>query len=591
LPGEPQLEKERALTDVDLLTRVGESVAASTGYLYRRQRPDGAWTDRLSSSAAPTALATLAFARASRSRYRREIEAGLGWLRRNQRADGGWSLADADPPSDISVTAFAIAAFKVLDPGNSAAFIDRGMEFIGANGGESAVFPNIRTWRELVSVTWAMEGLRAPDDQPVQPLEIMLLPSRLRNRASIALPGVIGLGIGQSRMMSLSRLARAARRLAEPRGLAWLRAATGPNGGIEECPLMAALVFTGLRLAGEDVGGDIQRDCLRYLEQTQRPDGSWAIDRDLEIAVTAYAVFALAECGDVAADPRLALTRDWLLSTQWKEPFKPLGLPAGGWSWAAPSGWPESEDTAVVLSALTALGVPSDHPAIRRGLRWLYAMQNTDGSWSEWIRNSSQVHDGPCAGVTSHVVMALHRLAQRGDRARIDRALGYFRSAQHQDGSIPSLWFRDRTHGTAKLLETHAELGMAGDPVASGAYRWLLDNQRDDGAWPAKIVEGAPEGGTVEETAWALYSLLRAGAPPWDRRVTAAVEWLLARQDAAGTWPQSVVGLYYDTLYYSDDLIAHTYALRALGRWLGCAGPVGSGEQAYTRGSRVVLEA
>jgi hypothetical protein len=24
-------------------------------------------------------------------------------------------------------------------------------------------------------------------------------------------------------------------------------------------------------------------------------------------------------------------------------------------------------------------------------------------------------------------------------------------------------------------------------------------------------------------------------------------------------------------MYYSDDLIAHTYALRALGRWLRCA--------------------
>jgi len=580
------------LTDVDLLKRVAHAVESAADYLYRRQRPDGAWTDRLSSSAAPTALAVLALARADPSAHRAEITAGLDWLRRHQRADGGWSLADADPPSDVSVTAFAIAAFKVLDPDNSARCIDRATGFIARGGGESAVFPDIRTWRELVSVTWALEGLRDVRDQPVQPLEIMLLPARVRNRASIALPGVIGLGIGQSRVLPMSLLARVARRLAEPRGLAWLRAAAGPNGGIEECPLMAALVFTGLRIAGEDVGADIQRDCLRYLLQTRRPDGSWAIDRDLEIAVTAYAVLALAECGDVAADPRLRPTREWFLSTQWKEPFKPLNLPAGGWSWAAPSGWPESEDTAVVLTALAELGLPRDHPAVKQGLRWLFSMQNRDGSWSEWLRNSNQIHDGPCAGVTGHVVMALqHLLEESGSRAPIDRALRYFRTAQNADGSIPSLWFRDCSHGTAKLLETYAELGMADDPVAVKAHRWLRASQRPDGSWPAKIVEGAPAGGTVEETAWAAYSLLRAGAGAWDHQLTQAVEWILDRQDAAGTWRPSVVGLYYDTLYYSDDLIAHTYALRALGRWLKCANPVSSGAQAVAQDGRAALDA
>jgi squalene-hopene/tetraprenyl-beta-curcumene cyclase len=582
------------LTDAELIKRVAQAVDTSTGYLYERQRQDGAWTDRLSSSAAPTALALLALARAGRDAHRAEITAGLDWLRRSQRADGGWSLADADPPSDVSVTAFAIAAFKVLDPENSKRCVDRAMEFIAANGAEPSVFPDVRTWRELVSVTWALEGLSDVDQQPVQPLEIMLLPARMRNRASIALPGVIGLGIGQSRVLSLSLLARIARRFAEPKGLAWLRTVTGPNGGIEECPLMAALVYTGLAIAGADVGADIQQDCLRYLLQTRRPDGSWAIDRDLEIAVTAYAVFALAECADVAAEPRLQATREWFFSTQWKKPFKPLNLPAGGWSWASPSGWPESEDTAVVLSALGALGVPSDHPAVRQGLRWLHAMQNKGGSWSEWIRNSNQIHDGPCAGVTSHVVMALRHYSNDAGRDHvrsIRRALRYFAAAQNADGSIPSLWFRDCTHGTAKLLETYAELGMTADPVAVKARRWLLASQRDEGAWPGKIVEGAPDGGTVEETAWAAYSLLRSGESAWDPQIVRAVDWIVSQQNPAGTWRPSVVGLYYDTLYYSDDLIAHTYALRALGRWLKCADQIASGEQTGLRASRVTLDA
>lgn len=555
-----------------LATRVAQAVAKSTDYLYGRQRVDGAWTDRLSSSAMATSLAILALARAGRAAYREQVETGLAWLRQHQREDGGWSVADADPPSDGSVTAFAVAALQVLDAEGSSRCIDAATRYIDRHGGEAAIFPNIRTWRELVSIVWSLEGLRDITAQPVQPIEIMLLPPRLRNRASIALPGVIGLGIGQSRVMPAGLPRRVLRRLAEPRGLAWLRGAMGPNGGIEECPLMAALVYLGLRTAGEDVGADIQRGCLEYLVSTRRADGSWAIDRDLEIAVTGYAVSALAECCDVTAEPRLAATCGWLLSTQWQEPFDALKLPAGGWSWAWPSGWPESEDTAVVLKTLALLGLPKDHPAAQQGLRWLLAMQNRNGSWSEWIRNSSMVHDGPCAGVTSHVIMTLHEYDGDGRWSPvIDRALGYFRSVQEPDGATPSLWFRDATHGTAKVLEACAELGQESDPVASRARQWLLDTQRPDGAWPGKVVEGAPDGGTVEETAWAAYSLLRAGQSPFDEQMTAAMEWLMERQDDRGTWRQSVVGLYYDMLYYSDDLIAHTYALRALGCWLRCA--------------------
>lgn len=555
----------------DLHKRAGTAAAAATAFLYSRQRADGGWTDRLSSSAMPTAIGLLALARAGREEHRRSIEAALGWLRDNQRDDGGWSIADCGPPSDPSVTAFAVAALKALDDSESTRCIDLGMKFIAENGGESALLPNVRTWRELVSVIWAMTELSAVDEQPVQPIEVMLLPARFRNRASIALPGVIGLGIWQSRVMRLSLQARIARRLAEPRGIAWLRTVQGPNGGMEECPLMAALVYLGLNMASEDTARDIQQGCLRYLLSTQRPDGSWAIDRDLEIAVTAYAVFALSECADVATESRLVPTRDWLLSSQWKVPFGALKLPAGGWSWAHPTGWPESEDTAVVLSALGLLGVPKEDPAIQAGLRWLLSRQNKNGSWSEWVRNSSMVHDGPCAGVTAHVITALRQFSAGGGlRSPVEQAFSYFEAEQESDGGIPSLWFRDRTHGTAKVLETYAEFGRESHSVPVRAREWLLASQRADGAWPASATEGAPEGGTAEETAWSLYALLRGGQSPWDDQVTRAVEWLVDQQDGDGTWQPSAVGLYYDQMYYSDDLIAHTYALRALGRWLKC---------------------
>jgi squalene-hopene/tetraprenyl-beta-curcumene cyclase len=381
----------------------------------------------------------------------------------------------------------------------------------------------------------------------------------------------VGLGIGQARVLPRGQVKALAQRLAEPIGLRWLHDAMGPNGGIEECALMCALVFSGLRIAGEDVGADIQRGCLQFLLSTIRPDGSWPIDRDLEISVTSYSILALAEVGDVANDPRLAPTRDWLLSTQWTTPFKPLKMRPGGWSWASPSGWPESEDTAVVLTALAELGASRQDPPIALGLKWLLGMQNRDGSWSEWFRNSTMIHDGPCPGVTSHVLMAFERYgASTGGRSPLGRALRYFERTQAPDGAFSSLWFRDSTHGTAKVLETYAEWGMAQDPVARKASEWLLRHQRTDGAWPSETVEGPPDGGTAEETGWALFSLLSSGHSPTDPQVLRAVEWLVDNQNSEGSWRPQGVGLYYDTLYYSDDLIAHAYSLRALGRWLKC---------------------
>jgi squalene-hopene/tetraprenyl-beta-curcumene cyclase len=542
--------------------------------LYRRQRFDGGWTDRLSSSAIPTSVAVVVLSRADHAAYRQEIEDGLSWLRRVQRDDGGWSQSDADAPSDTAATAFAVAALKTLDPERSAACIDKAMRFIAVNGGESAIVSDVRTWRELVALLWVLVGLRDLNEVPRQPLEAMLLPARYRNRASIALPGVVSLGIWQTRALQWSLPRRIARRVAEPKGLAWLRGLQGPNGGIEECQLMAGFVFMGLDMAGPGIGDDIQRGCVSYLLGTRRSDGSWPTDRDLEIAVTAYAVLALAELGDVAADARLRKTRDWLLSTQWRKPFDPLQQPAGGWSWANPSGWPESEDTAVVLAVLAELGMAVNDPAMQLGVKWLRSRQNHNGSWSEWVRNTSLTFDAPCPGVTAHVVMALHRCGLRGGRrSAIERALRYLATAQRSDGSLDSLWFRDSTHGTSKTLEAYAQLGRLDDAVAVRAREWLLTNQRPDGAWPAKVEEGPPDGGTVEETAWAVFSLLAAGENPWDDRIVRAVEWLLGEQDEEGTWPASAVGLYYPTMFYSSDLIAHTYSLRALGRWLSSARP------------------
>ena len=553
-----------------LQPRAKKAAERALTHLYDRQREDGSWVDRLSSSTIATSLGALCLARADTVAYRDRIDAAVRWLLAHQRADGGWSMADAEAPSSPGMTAFGIAALHETARESTSDAIDRGWKFLDDNDATN-VIPGLngdapKTWPAALPTIWGLVGLRDFQQQPDQPVEVILLPPRLRNKVSIALPAILGLGVMQSRTMHRGPIRKILGRVAEPLALNWLREVSGTNGGIEECPMIAGFVYLGLREAG--VATDLQLGSLRYLLETQREDGSWAIDRDLEISVTAYSIMALSEFRDVAEEPLLKPTREWLLRTQWNKPFSPLGLPAGGWGWALPSGWPESEDTAVVLGVLADLGVPRTHPAVRLGIAWLENQQNRDGSWSEWVRDSSIMNDRPCPGVTAHVLMALQRFGEPASPGTpIARGLAYLRKHQERDGSIASVWFRDNVHGTSRLLEACVDTRNGRGPEAEAARRWLRENQAADGGWPL-CHELPPEGSTAEETAWALFALSKGGEDPVSPVVLKAVEWLLTHQDDAGTWRPSNVGLYFDDLCYTDDLIAHTFSLRALGRWL-----------------------
>ncbi|GAA4870084.1 prenyltransferase/squalene oxidase repeat-containing protein [Saccharopolyspora cebuensis] len=553
-----------------LRVRAEKAAERAITNLYDRQREDGSWVDRLSSSAIATALGALSLHRADPVGYRDRVDGAVRWLRAHQREDGGWAMADAEWPSSPGMTAFGLAALHEIDPDASHGAITRARTFIDDNDGMN-VIPGLtgeapKTWPAALPTIWALTGLRDFDQQPDMPVEAVLVPRRWRNKVSIALPAILGLGVMQSRTLPRGPLRRVLGRLAEPRALDWLREVSGTNGGIEECPMIAGFVYLALRRAG--VGKDLELASLHYLLQTQREDGSWAIDRDLEISVTAYSIMALGEFQDVANEPLLQGTREWLLRNQWNKPFAQYGIPPGGWGWANPSGWPESEDTAVVLGVLADLGVPRTHPAVQLGIQWLLRMQNRDGSWSEWVRDTHIMNDRPCAGVTAHVVLALRRWGlPDSPGSALARALEYLRAHQDGDGSIASVWFRDNTHGTSRLLEAFVETARGSAPAAESARAWLLANQAEDGGWP-RHHELPPRGSTAEETAWALFALLKAGADPRGPGVLRAVEWLVDHQDDLGTWRPSNVGLYFDDLCYTDDLIAHTFALRGLGRWL-----------------------
>jgi squalene-hopene/tetraprenyl-beta-curcumene cyclase len=306
------------------------------------------------------------------------------------------------------------------------------------------------------------------------------------------------------------------------------------------------------------------KPAVNFIARSQREDGSWPIDRDLETFDTDLAIFAFRETGGEV--PNTDAVREWLLSQQVDEVCFATSAPGGGWAWAKPSGWPDTDDTAYTLLALRQLGVSGDTTSLKRGAEWLCWMQDTQGSWSTFVRGSKMPFDHDDPYVTGHALSALHAVGYL-DRTPdlLERALGYLRRAQRADGSFASIWFREATAGTASALQALCDVGLAQSPMAVRARDALLHNQNDDGGWGGK--RGQPS--TAEETAWAVLALLASGDPPQPPGVHRGLDWLIAHQQPDGGWRVWPIGLYYSAMWYSDSMYALALPTQALARAAG----------------------
>ncbi|MGG2459976.1 squalene--hopene cyclase [Streptomyces sp. RGM 3693] len=149
--------------------------------------------------------------------------------------------------------------------------------------------------------------------------------------------------------------------------------------------------------------------------------------------VTAHVVEMLAEVGRVH-DPRTRRGLAWLLAEQ-----EPSGAWFGRWGTNYVYG------TGSVLPALTAAGIPTSHPAVRRAVGWLERVQNDDGGWGEDQR-SYQDHEGwagrgaSTASQTAWALMALLAAGERDGEA-VRRGVRWLVETQLPDGSWDEPYF------------------------------------------------------------------------------------------------------------------------------------------------------
>lgn len=291
-----------------------------------------------------------------------------------------------------------------------------------------------------------------------------------------------------------------------------------------------------------------------------------------DTAITTIAVVESAVAADGLAEHGRATARavDWLLANEIREP--------GDWAdrvRAEPAGWcfeyanrfyPDVDDTAMVVIALATwkaspLADPAKVPvvdaAIARAVRWLEAMQNTDGGWGAFDRDNTSeflckvpfadhnaMIDPSSPDLAGRVLEAFGKIGLRPGHAAVDRAVAYVRRSQEADGSWYGRWGVNYIYGTWQVLEGFRAVGIPGDDAAvvRGAA-WLEAHQQPDGGWgetPESYADrrlagtGVP---TASQTAWAIAGLVAAGRGG-SSAVGRGVDWLVARQEADGTWEQ-----------------------------------------------------
>jgi len=214
--------------------------------------------------------------------------------------------------------------------------------------------------------------------------------------------------------------------------------------------------------------------------------------------------------------------------------------------------------------------------ALPAALQWLLGLQNADGGWPTFCRGWGRLpFDKSSPDITAHAMRALLSVDRGGENCAavraVERGVSYLANVQRPDGSWVPLWFGNQSVpdgsnpvlGTARVLPTLADL-RPGSPEAAKGARFLLDAQNTDGGWGGD--KGIPS--SNEESALAMIALSHFLSAEIEQAVARGAHYLIecVHRD---TWrTPSPIGLYFASLWYSEELYPVAWTLEALGRVL-----------------------
>ncbi len=318
---------------------------------------------------------------------------------------------------------------------------------------------------------------------------------------------------------------------------------------------------------------------------------------------TAIAINAMVDSGCPADHPALLRAAEWLLSKQttrkgdWA--VKVPNVEPGGWYFEMENEYyPDVDDTIMVLMSLYKAYCPSgEHwteapiqvrDAMRRGIDWVFAMQNRDGGWGSFDKDNNKtlfqyvpyadhnaMLDPSSADITARTLEMCSYFSLGKSDPRIARAISYLYREQEADGSWFGRWGVNYLYGTWQTLRGLARIGenMQSERIQR-AVRWLHSTQNEDGGWGETCQSYEPDHpkatgpSTPSQTAWALMGLFNAGDLD-SAFVKRGMDYLLNNQDAEGTWDEEwFTGTGFPRVFYLRyHYYRHYFPLWALAQY------------------------
>ncbi len=153
--------------------------------------------------------------------------------------------------------------------------------------------------------------------------------------------------------------------------------------------------------------------------------------------------------------------------------------------------------------------------------------------------------DPPTVDVTARCVSMLCQRGHGRDYPAVARGLAYLKAEQETDGSWFGRWGTNYIYGTWSVLS--AFNAVREDPRTPHVHRavaWLKKQQRDDGGWGEDAASYHPGGrgglakaSTPSQTAWALLGLMAAGEVH-SESVRRGAEYLLKAPREGASWDE-----------------------------------------------------
>tara|TARA_Y100001934_G_scaffold281858_1_gene393109 strand:+ start:64 stop:2094 length:2031 start_codon:yes stop_codon:yes gene_type:complete len=179
--------------------------------------------------------------------------------------------------------------------------------------------------------------------------------------------------------------------------------------------------------------------------------------------------------------------------------------------------------------------------------------------------------DPECADITARILELLGYEGYKIDDPQVKRGLDYVKAQQEDDGSWYGRWGVNYIYGTWQVLRgmRALKLNMKEDWLQRGKD-WLIQAQNEDGGWGERCntyddpVYKGQGPSTASQTAWAVMGLCAFDDPdiPAMKR---GLEWLVKNQNDDGSWSEEeTTGTGFPQVFYLKyDMYRNAWPLLA----------------------------